>query len=179
MLASCTVQKLPDYINNGTISPSRKFYALLQSLDFWGKDDLSNLVVFHKIPTPAETVEEPSSMPNKSKSSPSPNFGLVYVVSTRIKMGANNLLSYNPSRDVYECHIQELMFQASIPILVENDKEILLHRINGSTTEEVEAQLRLFLQLKLFGPRSGDLDKILRYRSERQVTQWMDKVSEI
>jgi len=145
-------------------------------MDYWGKEEVSQLVVFHKIPSPAETVEEPAATPNKSKSSPSPNFGLVYVVPTRIKTGSNNLLTYHPARNIFEGHMQQLLFKATAPLLVENDKEILFRRLEGSTTEEVEAQLRLFLQLKLFGPRSGDLDKILRYRSEKQVTQWMDKV---
>jgi hypothetical protein len=139
---------------------------------------MSDLLVFHQVPNPCSAPPAAYEYSSKSKSSPSPTFGLVYVVSTRVKGGSGSLSHY-PSRSSFEICMKQLLFTPCGPhhslLLTDNDRNILLRRISGST-EEVEAQLRLFLQLKLFGPQGGDLDKILRYRSDKQVTQWMDKV---
>jgi hypothetical protein len=86
-----------------------------------------------------------------------------------IKSGC--FISSNNSRANFELSLRQLL----VNLLNDNDKQILHRRLYSCGSAEVEAQLRLFIQLKLFGPQGSDLDKILRYRSSKQVTQWMDK----
>jgi hypothetical protein len=52
-----------------------------------------------------------------------------------------------------------------------------LYRLISGTPQEVEFQLKLFLQVKLFASRmkSEEMEKLRRTKSERVVTQWIER----
>jgi len=177
VLPEFDVYLLQDFINSPSISCKNKFFALLQSTEYWDQEEMANLIVLH------QTTEKDTELIYVH---PQPYFPNISCNSSSSGSSVSASNSHNNGRRLSKIHLQTefeismkqilLMPRDEASLLCDNDKEALLRRISGSV-EEVKAQLRLFLQLKLFSPLedSPDALKIRKLRSERAVQQWLDK----
>jgi len=170
--------RVEDFVRSQDIPLAQKYLALLQIMDFWGSEDLLDLLVL-KQKDDREHWDKTVSNPQDISTT------LVYIHSipqfTTFNKGQRSSSKSQLHTD-FEVSIKQLLLTddggVGGPLLTENDRQVLLQKVSGSP-DEVQAQLKLFFQLKLFVPfkSSEELSKIRKYRSEQAVQQWLDKES--
>lgn len=152
------IWKFEEFIKSPEIARKEKHLALVQVLEYWDVEALSNLLVFrqpHIISSDRIYIH------------PIPVIGRKY---------SNNFHSD------FEVSMKQLLFTSGEEpedfeaVFSSSDKQILIEKVSGGE-EQVKSQLKLFFQLKLFSPPidSGEFLKIRKYRSEHAIQQWLDK----
>lgn len=140
----------------------KKYYALLQALTYWGKADMSDLFVLE-----GATQLSGQTAPAESE--------LVYVlpIPSRRSFTARSSYQSVPSTD-FEILLKQYLLQPCVTS--HGDQQVLLRIISGSPSE-VEAQVKLFLQVKLYGDRMkpDELEKLRKTRTDRAVLQWLER----
>ena len=164
VLPPCMVTKVPDYISATTYPSTQKYYALLQALTYWGKADMSDLFVFK------QSTYDRQTAPAESE--------LVYVVSVpsprSFTRSSYSQVSSSSSSNEFEILLKQYLLQPCVT--TPEDQQVLLRIISGSA-QEVEAQVKAFLQVKLYGHRMkpDELDKLKRLRTEKVILQWLER----
>jgi hypothetical protein len=162
VLPSITVKRIGNYISSRRPS-MQKYFALLQALNYWGKEEMSDLLVFQGGSKDEETPADSE---------------LVYVLptttTTSMKKSNKRPLSYSQLSSNFEISMKQFLLQPNV--LSGDDRQVLFRLISGSS-QEVGAQIKLFLQAKLFGHKikPEDLERLRKHKSERILGQWMDK----
>ncbi|ODN01774.1 hypothetical protein Ocin01_04896 [Orchesella cincta] len=180
-----------NYMRHSQVPLLHKYFALLQAMNYWDKEEMSDLLVL------VQSMEESDShfLTNSNtrggtcdifhQPSSSPSSVLVYVHPVPSLSKSNGAAKRTSSRTQLYTDFENSMKQillnngsdGSRALLGDNDRHVLFKRLNENKAKTVQEQFRLFLQVKLFAPKrdSGELEQIKKLKSERAIQQWLDK----
>lgn len=173
------------YMRHKQVPLLHKYFALLQAMNFWDKEEISDLLVLvqnmeesdnHFMANPTARVSTDVSF--------QPSSVLVYVHPIpHISSSAGNM--HSPSQQHLCTNFEKAMKQLLLSdgsggvksLLGDNDRQVLSKRLSENECKTVQDQFRLFLQVKLFAPKrdSDELEQIKKLRSERAIQQWLDR----
>lgn len=174
-----------NYLRQSQVPLLHKYFALLQAMNYWDKEDMTDLLVL------VQSMEEPdshflSNSATRASLDVQPSSVLVYVhpiphlsTSGQLKGGAKRSSSKIQLCGDFENAMKQLLLTSdgTTSLLGHNDRHVLIGRVNENKGKTVQDQFRLFLQVKLFAPKrdSDELERIKKLRSERAIQQWLDR----
>lgn len=184
---------IENYMRHSQVPLLHKYFALLQAMAYWDKEKMSDLLVL------VQNMDErdghftfTSILRGNSEMSyqaSSPSSVLVYVqpiphlsnTSGQMQTGYRNSSSKTQLCVDFENAMKQLLLNGgsdgTIPLLGDNDRQVLQKRLYENKTKTVQDQFRLFLQVKLFAPKrdSDEMERFKKLRSERAIQQWLDR----
>lgn len=163
---------MESYMRQSQVPLLHKYFALLQAMNFWDKEDMTDLLVLVQSTDESSSCDVPSS----------PSSVLVYVHPVPHLTSGNKRSSRTHLCTDFESAMKQVLLSngsvdGTPPLLGNNDRQVLLKRLNENQTKTIQDQFRLFLQVKLFTPKrdSEELERIKKLRSERAIQQWLDR----
>lgn len=179
-----SMHTVDDYMRHSQVPLLHKYFALLQAMSFWDKEDMSDLLVL------VQSMEDSDNFHTTTRGSSSdtvcqplsPSSVLVYVHPIpHLPSGNGRSSSRTMLTTDFENAMKQLLLNngqdGSTPLLGDNDRHVLMKRLSANRNKTVQEQFRLFLQVKLFAPKrdSGEMERIKTLRTERAIQQWLDR----